>query len=80
MRSRSQSIAVFFVALVASLAGLAKAEDGDNYQNANNNYQDANEYNDGNGYNGGSYTQNQAANDYIQYWTEYAILPKRCIV
>lgn len=31
-----------------------------------------NDYNDGRGY--------SAGDDYIKYWTDYAILPKRCIV
>ena len=26
------------------------------------------------------YAANYAGDDYIKYWTEYAILPKRCIV
>lgn len=52
----------------------ARAEDADNdggNDNGNNNY---------NNYDAQQYTEGQDASDYIEYWTEYAIFPKKCIV
>jgi len=45
----------------------------------NNNQQQADD--DGNGMNANGYGYDyQQGDDYIKYWTDYAILPKRCIV
>lgn len=53
----------------------ADDDDGDDGMEA---YDDGEwEENAGNTYVAGSYEQGE---DYIQYWTDYAILPKRCIV
>lgn len=72
-------------AILLATAGTVTAEDRQGNQYKNGNY-----YNQ---YAGGAYgnveddkydavydMQNEAASDYIQYWTEYAILPKRCVM
>jgi len=95
MTARSRQTSIHFLIcllIVGVLFRVGRGEDQynnwnyDNYDNggggndddgmqAYNNY---NYQNDGqNGYEGGQYQQ---GDDYIQYWTDYAILPKRCIV
>lgn len=64
-------------------AGLTRAEDYYNGDDGNNNNDDGNDNNNGDdGYNNNNNAQEQqgAGDDTIQYWTEYAIYPKRCIV
>jgi hypothetical protein len=45
---------------------------GDDAQGDDAQGDDAQQYDDGSGF--------SAGDDYIKYWTDYAILPKRCIV
>jgi hypothetical protein len=87
-------LSTVMVALVACILSVSLADEAvydDQYQNNNNNaddYQgddlgdDAYENGDDDGmeaYNN-QYEYQQQGDDNIKYWTEYAILPKRCIV
>lgn len=82
---------VYFILLTLfAVSRDTRAEDMYNYQDVNgddgngydegyddgNDYQQAYNNNGGNNYNSGSQVN---SGEYIQYWTEYAILPKRCI-
>jgi hypothetical protein len=94
-QSRIAVSLVALVASLSCLAKADEYNDGNNGYDGdgdNNGGDNDGGYYDGDGnynagdYYGGSYnadgsdTQNQGASDYIEYWTEYAILPKRCIV
>jgi hypothetical protein len=67
----------FVVLLVLVLLGLVQANDANNDDQYN--ADDANN-DDGQVYEDDDYQGQNQGDDYIKYWTEYAILPKRCIV
>lgn len=72
---------MLLAASLLSLPTLAEQDDGnDDYAQGDDGDDDAAQayyYNNGNDDNDDGFS---AGDDYIKYWTDYAILPKRCIV
>jgi hypothetical protein len=76
MKSR---ISLAALLLLLSLFLSTKAEDAAGYDDANQ-QNDDNTDDDGMEDYGNNVQKYQQGNDYIKYWTEYAIVAKRCIV